>query len=254
MRYMHALAWLPLVLCSCGGLKPSLVPPDLHPPCEANVAKKTGLCASRSLCPVVVDATLTCGRAGGLSLGVGRTGQGFVFVHAESGAPAEENQLFSIRDATVVAIDLQSVLAPSTRGEWDNPSRPPPPNHDASPSGAEIVCGGYPFHETRAQGMLGVATDADGKAHFLRTERGLARFFTQTDGGWSLEEIEEQSLDVVRAGRARSVLRRLFPSVARYLRGIGEPTDVPNRTPARGPPYWASRVLRRGAGSVEAAE
>jgi hypothetical protein len=39
-----------------------------------------------------------------------------------------------------------------------------------------------------------------------------------------------------------------------YLRGIGEPTDVPKRTPARGPPYWASRVLRRGAGSVEAAE
>jgi hypothetical protein len=43
-------------------------------------------------------------------------------------------------------------------------------------------------------------------------------------------------------------------SVARYLRGIGEPTDVPKRTPGRGPPYWASRVLRRGAGSVEAAE
>jgi hypothetical protein len=43
-------------------------------------------------------------------------------------------------------------------------------------------------------------------------------------------------------------------SVARYLRGIGEPTDVPKRTPARGPPYWASRVLRRSAGSVEAAE
>ena len=43
-------------------------------------------------------------------------------------------------------------------------------------------------------------------------------------------------------------------SVARYLRGMGEPTDVPQRTPARGPPYWHSRVLRRGAGSVEAAE
>jgi hypothetical protein len=43
-------------------------------------------------------------------------------------------------------------------------------------------------------------------------------------------------------------------SIARYLRGIGEPTDVPKRTPARGPPYWASCVLRRGAGSVEAAE
>jgi hypothetical protein len=39
-----------------------------------------------------------------------------------------------------------------------------------------------------------------------------------------------------------------------YLRGMGEPTDVPKRPPARGPPYWASRVLRRGASSVKAAE
>ena len=45
-------------------------------------------------------------------------------------------------------------------------------------------------------------------------------------------------------------------SVARYLRGIGETTDVPKRTPARRPPYdpwksptgdWASRVLRLSA-------
>lgn len=41
-------------------------------------------------------------------------------------------------------------------------------------------------------------------------------------------------------------------SVARYLRGIGEPTDIPRRAPARGPPYWKSTVLRRQAG--EAAE
>ena len=43
-------------------------------------------------------------------------------------------------------------------------------------------------------------------------------------------------------------------SVARFLRGLGEPTDVPERAPARGPPYWQSRVLRRGAGEGEAAE
>ncbi|MBK6462444.1 MAG: hypothetical protein IPF92_15740 [Myxococcales bacterium] len=35
-------------------------------------------------------------------------------------------------------------------------------------------------------------------------------------------------------------------SVARYLRGIGEPTDVPQRTPARGPPVLAeSRASAR---------
>ena len=34
-------------------------------------------------------------------------------------------------------------------------------------------------------------------------------------------------------------------SVARYLGPLGEPTEAPTRTPARGPPYWKSRVLRR---------
>jgi hypothetical protein len=42
-------------------------------------------------------------------------------------------------------------------------------------------------------------------------------------------------------------------SVARYLRALGEPTDAPARAPARGPPFWQSRVLRRAAGD-EAAE
>ena len=33
-------------------------------------------------------------------------------------------------------------------------------------------------------------------------------------------------------------------SIARYLAAAGELTDVPSRTPGRGPPYWKSRVLR----------
>jgi hypothetical protein len=36
-------------------------------------------------------------------------------------------------------------------------------------------------------------------------------------------------------------------SVARYLAAIGELTDVPGRSPSRGPPYWKSVVLRRKA-------
>ncbi len=36
-------------------------------------------------------------------------------------------------------------------------------------------------------------------------------------------------------------------SAARYLRGIGELTSVPERSPSRGPPYWKSTVLRRKA-------
>jgi hypothetical protein len=35
--------------------------------------------------------------------------------------------------------------------------------------------------------------------------------------------------------------------IARYLASIGEPTELPERSPSRGPPYWKSRVLRRMA-------
>ena len=36
-------------------------------------------------------------------------------------------------------------------------------------------------------------------------------------------------------------------NVARYLAAVGEATEVPPRSPGRGPPYWKSRVLRRQA-------
>ena len=36
-------------------------------------------------------------------------------------------------------------------------------------------------------------------------------------------------------------------SIARYLAAAGELTDVPSRSPGRGPPYWKSRVFRRQA-------
>jgi len=35
--------------------------------------------------------------------------------------------------------------------------------------------------------------------------------------------------------------------VTRYLAAVGEATEVPPRSPGRGPPYWKSRVLRRQA-------
>ena len=34
-------------------------------------------------------------------------------------------------------------------------------------------------------------------------------------------------------------------SIARTLAAVGEATEVRQRSPGRGPPYWASRVLRR---------
>ena len=36
-------------------------------------------------------------------------------------------------------------------------------------------------------------------------------------------------------------------NIVRFLSALGEPTDVPARSPNRGPPYWKSTVLRRKA-------
>jgi hypothetical protein len=49
-------------------------------------------------------------------------------------------------------------------------------------------------------------------------------------------------------GRLKSIAMVTEPkSIARYLAGIGELTDVPGRSPSRGPPYWKSIFLRRRA-------
>jgi hypothetical protein len=56
------------------------------------------------------------------------------------------------------------------------------------------------------------------------------------------------------SGRLRLVALMTEPKeIRRYLRALGEPTDAPDRSPARGPPYWRSRALRRRAGEVDAA-
>jgi len=55
-------------------------------------------------------------------------------------------------------------------------------------------------------------------------------------------------------GRMRLVALVTEPApIRRFLRGLGETTDAPTRAPARGPPYWRSRVLRRAAGDTSAA-
>ncbi|HMI86987.1 MAG TPA: hypothetical protein VK550_22990 [Polyangiaceae bacterium] len=42
-----------------------------------------------------------------------------------------------------------------------------------------------------------------------------------------------------------------LPPVVDDHRAIGEPTDVPRRSPSRGPPFWRSTVLRqKGLGDV----
>jgi uncharacterized protein YbaR (Trm112 family) len=49
-------------------------------------------------------------------------------------------------------------------------------------------------------------------------------------------------------GRLRLIAVLKDPaSVARYLAGVGEPSELPARSPDRGPPYWKSIILRRRA-------
>jgi len=60
------------------------------------------------------------------------------------------------------------------------------------------------------------------------------------------------AIDVERCARCGGRMKLValvtdLQQVRRFLRGIGEPTEPPPREPARGPPYWKSRVLRRAA-------
>jgi len=58
------------------------------------------------------------------------------------------------------------------------------------------------------------------------------------------------AVDVLTCPRCHRRMRLLAvikepANVARYLASVGEATEVPRRSPGRGPPYWKSRVLRR---------
>lgn len=56
-------------------------------------------------------------------------------------------------------------------------------------------------------------------------------------------------MDVLACPRCQGRMRLLAlvkdpASIARHLATVGEATEVPQRSPGRGPPYWKSRVLR----------
>ena len=56
-------------------------------------------------------------------------------------------------------------------------------------------------------------------------------------------------------GRAKLIALVTKPaSIARFLRHLGEPTEVPALSSARGPPFWKSRALRRKAAGTSPAQ
>ena len=57
------------------------------------------------------------------------------------------------------------------------------------------------------------------------------------------------AVDVLACPRCQGRMRLLAlvkdpASIARHLATVGDATEVPRRSPGRGPPYWKSRVLR----------
>jgi hypothetical protein len=62
-------------------------------------------------------------------------------------------------------------------------------------------------------------------------------------------------LDVLECPRCRGRLTLLavitdVEEAGRFARKLGDPSELPPRTPARGPPFWQSRALRRLAGDA----
>jgi hypothetical protein len=69
---------------------------------------------------------------------------------------------------------------------------------------------------------------------------------------WAILLRRTYGVDALRSPRCAAKMRVLAmitepSSIARFLTALGEPKDVPARSPNRGPPYCKSTVLRRKA-------
>jgi hypothetical protein len=123
---------------------------------------------------------------------------------------------------------------------------PPPPEPAPTPEASDAEVAGA----AGAGGGEGGANDGDGQASddtasSKKKKRSTYRSFAELLRRNFHIEISCPSCHAPMKLRALVTDPR---SVARYLRAIGEPTDLPSRAPARGPPYWKSRVMRRRAG------
>ncbi len=113
---------------------------------------------------------------------------------------------------------------------------PPPRHHTVRYSG--VLAAASPWRSRIAPGAeLG---DEPSKKHRSRY-RPWAELLARTFGVDALACPACQ-------GRMRLVAILRNPlAVAWHLARIGEPTELPERAPDRGPPYWASTILRRKA-------
>jgi hypothetical protein len=118
------------------------------------------------------------------------------------------------------------------------------------------------MHLARLAGVLSAAhkwrsrEDASDETHACgKSERPA----THRSGYWSWAKLLKRSLgiDADKCGKCGSrmklcaLLTRLA-SIERFLRRIGEPTELFPLSPARGPPFFKSRALRRKLGELDA--
>jgi hypothetical protein len=113
------------------------------------------------------------------------------------------------------------------------------------------------FHTVRYAGVLASASpwrsriapkppDA-GPATEPETPKGAGGY-----RGWAQLPARTFGVDVLACPKCQGRLKLMAmvtdpASIARYLAAVGEATEVPRRTPSRGPPYWKSQVLRHRA-------
>ena len=108
---------------------------------------------------------------------------------------------------------------------------PPPPPHEAATTPTDDTCHSLP-------------RDKDTKARPLTHRCGYIpwQVLMQTLG-----------IDVETCPRCGGKMKVIAlvrdpQSIARYLRHLGLPSQEPSMAPARAPPFWQSRVLRRRYG------
>jgi hypothetical protein len=116
------------------------------------------------------------------------------------------------------------------------------------------------FHTVKYAGVLGPASPwrsriAPKRAHaeaVVPTKEGEAPKRPGNYRPWAELLKRTFGVDVLQCPRCKGPMKLIAmltepKSVARYLAGVGELTDVPGRSPSRGPPYWKSVVLRKKA-------
>jgi hypothetical protein len=165
--------------------------------------------------------------------------------------PAVAQERVELRPDGLVRITLKKAYADGTIAvDMDRlsllcrlaASVPPPRRHTIRYAG--VLAPASPWRR-RLTPMVPSETPADGQRP--RRPEGAPSYRP-----WAELLARTFAVDVLACPKCHGRMRLLAmvedpANVARFLAAVGEATEVPRRSPGRGPPYWKSRVLRRQA-------